>query len=62
MFRKFIFLGLFMNKLNFWIRMKEYFMLYILYIKGVLHLLPKISMFCTLSQNNQQPFEKKVCI
>ena len=27
-------------------------------IKGVLHLLPKISMFCALSQNNQQLFEK----
>ena len=27
--------------------------------KGVLHLLPKISMFCALSQNNQQVFEKK---
>ena len=26
--------------------------------KGVLHLLPKISMFCALSQNNQQLFEK----
>ena len=25
---------------------------------GVLHLLPKISMFCALSQNNQQLFEK----
>ena len=28
--------------------------------KGVLHLLPKISMFCALSQNNQQLFEKKI--
>ena len=27
-------------------------------LKGVLHLLPKISMFCALSQNNQQLFEK----
>ena len=27
--------------------------------KGVLHLLPKISMFCALSQNSQQLFEKK---
>ena len=27
-------------------------------IKGVLHLLPKISMFCALSQNYQQLFEK----
>ena len=27
-------------------------------VKGVLHLLPKISMFCALSQNNQQLFEK----
>ena len=26
--------------------------------KRVLHLLPKISMFCALSQNNQQLFEK----
>ena len=26
--------------------------------KGVLHLLPKISMFCAPSQNNQQLFEK----
>ena len=26
--------------------------------KGVLHLLPKISMFCALSQNNQQLFYK----
>ena len=26
--------------------------------KGVLHLLPKISMFCALSQNNQELFEK----
>ena len=26
-------------------------------VKGVLHLLPKISMFCDLSQNNQQLFE-----
>ena len=26
--------------------------------KGVLHLLPKISMYCALSQNNQQLFEK----
>ena len=26
--------------------------------KGVLHLLPKISMFCALSQNNQQIFWK----
>ena len=28
------------------------------FFKGVLHLLPKISMFCALSQNNQQLFEK----
>ena len=27
-------------------------------IKGVLHLLPKISMFSALSENNQQIFEK----
>ena len=27
-------------------------------LKGVLHLLPKISMFCAKSQNNQQLFEK----
>ena len=27
-------------------------------VKGVLHLLPKISMFCALSQNNQQRFDK----
>ena len=27
-------------------------------IKGILHLLPKISMLCALSQNNQQLFEK----
>ena len=27
-------------------------------LKGVLHLLPKISMFCALSQDNQQLFEK----
>ena len=27
-------------------------------LKGVLHLLPRISMFCSLSQNNQQLFEK----
>ena len=26
--------------------------------KGVLHLLTKINMFCALSQNNQQLFEK----
>ena len=26
-------------------------------LKGVLHLLPKISMFCALFQNNQQLFE-----
>ena len=26
--------------------------------KGVLHLLPKISMFCAVSQDNQQLFEK----
>ena len=26
--------------------------------KGVLHLLPKISMFCALSQNNQKLVEK----
>ena len=32
------------------------------YFKGVLHLLPKISMFCALSQNNQQLFENNVCI
>ena len=29
-------------------------------LKGVLHLLPKIIMFCALSQNNQQLFEKKL--
>ena len=28
------------------------------WFKGVLHLLPKISMFCALSQNNQKLFEK----
>ena len=28
------------------------------YLKGVLHLLPKISTFCALSQNDQQLFEK----
>ena len=27
-------------------------------VEGVLHLLPKISMVCALSQNNQQLFEK----
>ena len=27
-------------------------------LRGVLHLMPKISMFCALSQNDQQPFEK----
>ena len=27
-------------------------------LTGVLHLQPKISMFCALSQNNQQLFEK----
>ena len=27
-------------------------------LKGVLHLLPKISMFYALSQNNQQAFEE----
>ena len=27
--------------------------------KGVLHLLPRISMFCALSQNNQQLKKKK---
>ena len=27
-------------------------------VKGVLHLLAKISMFCALSENNQQLFEK----
>ena len=27
-------------------------------LKGVLHLLPKISVFCALSQNNEQLFEK----
>ena len=27
-------------------------------VKEVLHLLPKFSMFCALSQNNQQLFEK----
>ena len=26
--------------------------------KGILHLLPKISMFCALTENNQQLFEK----
>ena len=29
-------------------------------VKGVLHLLPKICMFCALSQNKQQLFEKYV--
>ena len=29
-----------------------------LLLKGLLHLLPKISMFCALSQNDQQLFEK----
>ena len=29
-----------------------------MYFKGGLHLLPKMSMFCTLSQNNQQLFKK----
>ena len=28
------------------------------FFKGVLHLLPKISMFCALSQNKRQLFEK----
>ena len=27
-------------------------------VKGVLHLIPKINMFCALSQNNQELFEK----
>ena len=31
-------------------------------LKRVLHLLPKISMFCALSQNNQQLFENILCI
>ena len=34
------------------------FMCYLKIIKGVLHLLPKISMFCALSQSNQQLFWK----
>ena len=29
-------------------------------IKGILHLLPKISMFCALSQNYQLLFEKRI--
>ena len=29
------------------------------FLKGVLHLLPKISMFCALSQNNQHLLEKQ---
>ena len=32
----------------------------ILFLKGVLHLLPKIGMFCALSQNNEQLFEKYI--
>ena len=31
---------------------------FIQFLKGVLHLQPKISMFCALSKNNQQLFEK----
>ena len=31
---------------------------YTIWFKGVLHLLPKISMFCALSQNDQQFFLK----
>ena len=30
------------------------------FLQGVLHLLPKISMFCALSQNNKQLLEKKL--
>ena len=30
-------------------------------LQGVLHLLPKITMFCALSQNNQQLFENINC-
>ena len=30
----------------------------IYHVKGLLHLLPQKSMFCALSQNNQQLFEK----
>ena len=29
------------------------------YLKGALHLLPKINTFCALSQNNRQLFENK---
>ena len=36
---------------------KKLLNLFYLVIKGVLHLLPKINMFCALSQNNQL-FEK----
>ena len=38
---------------NFWVRFCKTQL-----FKGVLHLIPKISMFCDLSQNNQQLFEK----
>ena len=34
------------------------FLIFTSCLKGVLHLLPKITMFCALSQNNQQLFEK----
>ena len=34
--------------------------LFVIIVQGVLHLLPKISMFCALSQNNQQLFEKQI--
>ena len=34
------------------------FFVCLVWFKGVLHLLPKISMFCALSENNQQLFEK----
>ena len=37
---------------------KQFSFLLFWLIKGVLHLLPKISMFCDLSQNDQQLFEK----
>ena len=35
-------------------------MFFVNMLKGVLHLLPKISMFCVLSQNNQHLFEKLI--
>ena len=49
---------------NFWVSHENEFKLMdiengpIIKFKGVLHLLPKISMFCTLSQNNQQRFKE----